>query len=85
MNKRQQIEFQYLIEQLVHDMAMMLISDYKYNMQEAINVIYQSKTFSKIEDPDTGLYYQGSVYVYSFLKEEITGPHTHNFCLRSLR
>ncbi|MBE6337105.1 MAG: hypothetical protein E7066_10620 [Lentimicrobiaceae bacterium] len=72
MNKRQQIEFQYLIEQLVHDMAMMLISDYKYNMQEAINVIYQSKTFSKIEDPDTGLYYQGSVYVYSFLKEEIT-------------
>lgn len=71
MKKRQQIEFQYLIEQLVHDMAMMLISDYGYNMQEAINVIYQSKTFSKIEDPDTGLYYQGSVYVYSFLKEEI--------------
>ncbi len=71
MKKRQQIEFQYLIEQLVHDMTMMLISDYGYNMQEAINVIYQSKTFSKIEDPDTGLYYQGSVYVYSFLKEEI--------------
>ena len=71
MNKRKQIEVQYLIEQLVHDMAMMLMSDFGYDMQEAINAIYQSKTFSKIEDPDTGLYYQGSVYVYSFLKEEL--------------
>lgn len=71
MNKRKQIEFQYLLEQLVHDMAIMLMSDYGYNMQEAINAIYQSKTFSKIEDPCTGLYYQSSVYVYNFLKEEL--------------
>ncbi len=71
MNKRQQIEFQYLIEQLVHDMTLMLMRDFGYNIQDALNAIYQSNTFSKLEDPNTGLYYQGSVYVYSFLKEEL--------------
>ena len=29
-------------------------------------------TFSKIEDPDTGLYYQSPVYVFDILKER--GP-----------
>lgn len=71
MNKRQQIEFQYLIELLVHDMALMLMRDFGYNIQDALNAIYQSRTFSKLEDPNTGLYYQSSVYVYSFLKEEL--------------
>lgn len=70
MNK-QQIEIQYLIEQHVHDLTLMLMSDYGYNIQEALNTIYQSKTFSKLEDPASGLYYQGSVYVYGFLKEEL--------------
>lgn len=71
MNKKQQIEFQYLLEQLVHDLTLMIMSDYGYDMQSAINIIYQSKTFEKMEDPDTGLYYQSSVYVYTFLKEEL--------------
>ena len=72
MNKRQQIEFQYLIEQLVHDMALMLMHDFGYDIHEAIDVIYQSEIFSRLEDPNTGLYYQGSVYVYSFLKAELS-------------
>ncbi len=78
MNKRQQIEFQYLIEQLVLDMALMLMSDFGYDTQEAIDVIYQSKLFSKLEDPNTGLYYQGSVYVYSFLNEELKTSKSEN-------
>lgn len=76
MNKMQQIEFQYLLEQLVHDLTLMIMSDYGYDMQSAINIIYKSKTFEKMEDPDTGLYYQGSVYVYNFLKEELDLPKT---------
>ena len=38
---------------------------------EAIDRLYQSNTFAKIEDPQTGLYYQGAVYVFEYLKEEI--------------
>lgn len=38
---------------------------------EAIDLLYQSNTFAKIEDPQTGLYYQGAVYVFEHLKEEI--------------
>ena len=59
------------LEQLVHDLTLMLMSDYGYDIQSAINIIYQSKTFEKMENPDTGLYYQSSVYVYTFLKEEL--------------
>lgn len=71
MTQQQETEKQYLIEQLILEISMMLIADYKIPMQQALDLIYQSKTFAKIEDPNTGLYYQGAVYVYQFLKEEI--------------
>ena len=29
------------------------------------------ETFAKLEDERSGLYYQGAIYVYSFLKQEI--------------
>ncbi len=32
--------------------------------------LLKSKTFSKIEDPQAGLYYQSPVYVFDMLKEE---------------
>lgn len=32
---------------------------------------YRSKTFEKVNDPACGLYYQGAVYVFQFLKNEI--------------
>ena len=38
----------------------------------ALNKLYKSNTFAKIEDPQTGLYYQGAVYVFDFLKEEFS-------------
>jgi hypothetical protein len=38
--------------------------------KEAINKLYTSNTFSKIEDEKTGLYYQSAVYVFDIFKEE---------------
>ena len=38
--------------------------------REALDKLYKSTTFAKIEDPQTGLYYQGAVYVFDFFKEE---------------
>lgn len=38
MNKRQQIEFQYLIEQLVHDMALMLMHDFGYDILSCVSI-----------------------------------------------
>lgn len=38
MNKRQQIEFQYLIEQLVHDMTLMLMHDFGYDILSCVSI-----------------------------------------------
>lgn len=33
--------------------------------------LYSSATFSKLDDPECELYYQGAVYIFQFLKSEI--------------
>lgn len=64
-------EFKYLKEGLTTDLVEFLIADYKLSLQSALDTLYESDTFSKICNPDTGLYYQGSKYVYTYLQNEI--------------
>lgn len=45
MNKRQQIEFQYLIEQLVHDMALMLMHDFGYDILSCVSITPNNKRY----------------------------------------
>ncbi len=40
-------------------------------MERALDELYNSKTFEKINDPKCGLYFQSPVYVFDFLKNEI--------------
>ncbi len=44
---------------------------YGWDMLKALDVLYGSKTFEKLNNPECGLYYQGPVYVFDFLKHEI--------------
>ena len=39
--------------------------------QEALDVLYTSETFDRLQDDETGMYYQSAGYVYSFLSNEI--------------
>lgn len=65
-------EKQFLIEMLCEDLVPMIMEEYHLTDKEAISKLYQSSTFAKIEDPETGLFYQGPVYVFDFLKEEFS-------------
>ncbi len=65
-------EKQFLIEMLCEDLVPMIMEEYHLTDKEAINKLYQSNTFAKIEDSETGLFYQGPVYVFEFLKEEFS-------------
>ena len=67
MNK----EKQFLVESLGKELIEMLMSDYGWDLQKSMDVLYSSETFPKLEDERSGLYYQGAIYVYSFLKQEI--------------
>ena len=60
---------QFLIETLCEDLVPMIMKEYNLSAIEALDKLYKSKTFAKIEDPETGLYFQGAVYVFDFIKE----------------
>lgn len=65
----QDIQFQ--IECLAAELTEMLMISYGWDMQRALDELYSSETFAKLNDPECGLYYQGAVYIFQFLKSEI--------------
>lgn len=65
----QDIQFQ--IECLSSELTQMIMEHYGWDMLKALDVLYGSKTFEKLNNPECGLYYQGPVYVFDFLKNEI--------------
>lgn len=65
----QDIQFQ--IECIAAELTEMLMSEYGWSIRHALDEMYSSATFAKLNDPECGLYYQGAVYIFQFLKSEI--------------
>lgn len=68
MNK----DFEYMKEAIASELTEFIINDYKISIKEALDILFFSETYKKLSDPKTGLYFQSSLYVYSFLKNEIS-------------
>lgn len=64
-------ETEFVIEELVKEMALRLMDEGGLTMKQALDTIYNSETYTKILDLRTGLYSQSTTYVYSFLENEI--------------
>lgn len=64
-------QIQLMKDELTVELAGFLVDDYHYTPEEAIDVLYTSETFERLQDDATGFYYQSSGYVYSFLKNEL--------------
>ncbi len=64
-------DIQFQIECLAIELIDMLIEEYGWDMKKALDELYGSETFSKLNDPECGLYYESAVYVFSFLINEI--------------
>lgn len=69
MIKQEQIQF--LIEETTREIIIYIMQDFGYNMDKALEIFYNSDTFERLNNPQSGLYYQSSGYVYSFLEEEL--------------
>ena len=69
MIKQEQIQF--LIEEMTREIIIYLMQDFGYDMDKAVEIFYNSDTFERLNNIQSGLYYQSSGYVYSFLKEEL--------------
>ena len=44
---------------------------YNWDIKTALDEWYASETFKRVCNPQTGLYYEGAVYVFSYLENEI--------------
>ena len=60
-----------MINARIKDMAMWLMEDFKYSLEEALDCVYNSELFEKLQDLETGLYYESSGYNYELLKDEL--------------
>ncbi len=61
---------QEMIEYTTQEVIAYLIEDEKMPMEQAMEKFYMSKTFEKLSDVETGLYLEGSMYIYEMLKRE---------------
>lgn len=69
--KVSQEEYQNMKEEIIKDMIARLMDERGISMHEAFDVVYTSHLFEKLNDPKTGLFFQSSGYVYSYLMEEL--------------
>lgn len=70
MEEQEARDRQFQIEHLTQQLVAMLMEDRGLTMKQAMDMVYLSHTFEKIENAKTGLFYQGPVYVMDMLKEE---------------
>lgn len=65
------LQIQVMKDDLCVELTEELMNEFHYTPQEALDVLYTSETFNRLQDNATGLYYQSAGYVYSFLQNEI--------------
>ena len=61
----------YLVECITQDLIAYVMEDNNMSIEEAMDIVYNSKTFEKLNNLQTHLYYESSSYVYEMLKEEL--------------
>jgi len=60
-----------LTEAITQEIVGFLIIDNNMELDEAMNLLYNSELFEKLQDEETGLYLEGSAYVYELMKDEL--------------
>ena len=58
-------------EDMYVELVQILMETYGYTQEKALETLYNSDTFERLQDIGTGLYYQSTGYVYSFLRSEL--------------
>lgn len=70
MNKAQQ-----MVEYMVQDLVEMIVEVKGMEYDQAMRILYDSATYEKLTDIETGLYRESPAYVYGLLQDEINFGH----------
>lgn len=60
----------YLTNRAVDKMTEYLMQDYNISIEQALDFIYNSDTYQKLNDKETGLYVESPAYIYQLLDRE---------------
>lgn len=66
MNKQEQ-----LIEFCIQDIIESIVKEQHVEYDKAMDLFYNSQTFAKLNDVETGLYLESSDYIYAMLQDEM--------------
>lgn len=64
-------EITYMKTFVTKQLILLLMEKENISMQEAVDTLYNSETFQKLSNTDTGLYFQSPRYVFDYLNEEL--------------
>ena len=64
------VQQQEMIEYTIQEVIGYLIEDNGITMDQTMEKFYLSDTFEKLNDVETGLYLEGSAYIYELYKRE---------------
>jgi len=59
-----------LIEYNIQDIIEYMVIDLQIEYDKAMQLFYNSQTFDRLTDIDTGLYLESSAYVYGIFQDE---------------
>ena len=59
-----QKDIDYMNECTTRDVMQLLVDEKQLSLNEAMNLFYNLKTFRLLMNPETGFYYQSSIYVF---------------------
>lgn len=59
-----------LIEYNIQDIIEYVVQDFRIEYDQAMKIFYNSQTFDKLMDIETGLYLESSAYVYGIFQDE---------------
>ena len=74
----------FMVETLTRELIARLMEERSLSMREAMDIVYNSKTYAALNNLNTGLYFQSPAYVYDVLEEEIKVFEIKNTCLHSI-
>jgi len=66
-----------LMEYATQDLVAMVAERQRLSIQDAMGVVYHSRLHEKLHDVETGLYLEGSEYLYGLLVEEQNVPNAN--------
>ena len=61
----------FMVETLTRELITRLMEERSLTMREAMDIVYNSKTYTVLNNLDSGLYFQSPAYVFDVLEEEI--------------